>query len=231
MERARPTRCRTNALGTHHLLEALCPPRPACRVLVTGTRRRSTGPATERSTRGAARPIESLRIQQARAGAGRATRACDDAGSRSSSARPFNHIGPRQSRDYFAVELRPPDRRIAAGDAPPVIRVGNLTARRDLTDVRDMVAAYEPDEKGAAAGDLQRLLRAAPGRFARSSTGSSRSRASTSRSSVDPDAPAAGRSYPLRATGTAARKLDPSASSVWAPTIPAGADARPTLLA
>jgi GDP-4-dehydro-6-deoxy-D-mannose reductase len=57
-------------------------------------------------------------------------------------ARPFNHIGPRQlplyaipnwARQIVAIERR---------QAPPVLETGNLTPRRDLTDVRDMVAAY-----------------------------------------------------------------------------------------
>jgi GDP-4-dehydro-6-deoxy-D-mannose reductase len=56
--------------------------------------------------------------------------------------RPFNHIGPRQSPQFavgtFAQQLA----RIEAGKAPPRLETGDLTARRDLTDVRDMVRAY-----------------------------------------------------------------------------------------
>ena len=54
----------------------------------------------------------------------------------------FNQIGPRQSADYAAANFA---RQIAAAEAgkqPPVIETGDLTARRDITDVRDMVAAF-----------------------------------------------------------------------------------------
>ena len=58
-------------------------------------------------------------------------------------ARPFNHFGPRQD-PYFAASGFA--RRIAdieVGRWAPEISVGNLEARRDLTDVRDTVRAYE----------------------------------------------------------------------------------------
>jgi len=56
--------------------------------------------------------------------------------------RPFSHIGPGQS-DRFAVSAFA--RQIAeieAGLHTPVVRVGNLKARRDFLDVRDVVRAY-----------------------------------------------------------------------------------------
>ncbi len=57
-------------------------------------------------------------------------------------ARSFNHCGPRQSPDYFVAGVAQQLAVIAAGEAPPVLRVGNLDAVRDFTDVRDVVAAY-----------------------------------------------------------------------------------------
>jgi GDP-4-dehydro-6-deoxy-D-mannose reductase len=56
--------------------------------------------------------------------------------------RPFNHIGPRQSRKFVAPAFASQIAAIEAGHQPPVIRVGNLEARRDFTDVRDMMRAY-----------------------------------------------------------------------------------------
>lgn len=56
--------------------------------------------------------------------------------------RPFNHIGPGQG-DRFAVPAFA--RQIAlieAGRQGPVVRVGNLEARRDFLDVRDVARAY-----------------------------------------------------------------------------------------
>lgn len=62
--------------------------------------------------------------------------------------RPFNHIGPGQSTRFVAPSIALQIARAeqielsGTGDAPHPIPVGNLDARRDLTDVRDVVAAY-----------------------------------------------------------------------------------------
>jgi GDP-4-dehydro-6-deoxy-D-mannose reductase len=57
-------------------------------------------------------------------------------------ARSFNHIGPGQSDDFVASAFARQIAEIEAGLRAPVVKVGNLDARRDFTDVRDMVAAY-----------------------------------------------------------------------------------------
>jgi GDP-4-dehydro-6-deoxy-D-mannose reductase len=54
----------------------------------------------------------------------------------------FNQIGPRQSSDYATANWA---RQIAAaetGRQPPVIETGDLSSGRDLTDVRDVIAAF-----------------------------------------------------------------------------------------
>jgi GDP-4-dehydro-6-deoxy-D-mannose reductase len=56
-------------------------------------------------------------------------------------ARPFNHIGPGQSPE-FAVAAFAGRIVEAVRSGERSLRVGNLTARRDLTDVRDVVRAY-----------------------------------------------------------------------------------------
>jgi GDP-4-dehydro-6-deoxy-D-mannose reductase len=55
--------------------------------------------------------------------------------------RPFNHIGPGQSPGFAVAALA---HRIvkAMADGDDGIAVGNLSARRDFTDVRDVVRAY-----------------------------------------------------------------------------------------
>ena len=55
--------------------------------------------------------------------------------------RPFNHIGPGQSLTFAvpAFARRILDARSAGSST---LRVGNLSARRDFTDVRDVVTAY-----------------------------------------------------------------------------------------
>ena len=57
-------------------------------------------------------------------------------------ARPFNHAGPRQTTDYVTSAFARQIAEIERGLAPPVLRVGNLESRRDITDVRDVVRAY-----------------------------------------------------------------------------------------
>jgi len=56
--------------------------------------------------------------------------------------RPFNHIGPGQRPSFVTAAFALQIAEIEAGAKPPVLRVGNLKARRDFTDVRDMVRAY-----------------------------------------------------------------------------------------
>jgi GDP-4-dehydro-6-deoxy-D-mannose reductase len=56
--------------------------------------------------------------------------------------RPFNHIGPRQSETFVVAAFAAQIARIEAGLQEPLIRVGNLAAERDFTDVRDMARAY-----------------------------------------------------------------------------------------
>jgi GDP-4-dehydro-6-deoxy-D-mannose reductase len=57
-------------------------------------------------------------------------------------ARPFPHIGPGQSETFALPSFAAQIARIERGESEPVLRVGNLEARRDLTDVRDVVDAY-----------------------------------------------------------------------------------------
>ena len=65
-------------------------------------------------------------------------------------ARPFNHIGPRQMPGFVVPDFASQLAAIKLGQKPPVMRVGNLDAQRDFTDVRDVAAAYSDlAEKGA----------------------------------------------------------------------------------
>lgn len=56
--------------------------------------------------------------------------------------RSFNHIGPGQSDSFVASAFARQIAEIEAGLQEPVLKVGNLEAERDYTDVRDMVRAY-----------------------------------------------------------------------------------------
>lgn len=56
--------------------------------------------------------------------------------------RAFNHIGPGQSETFVIPSFCRQVADIEAGRVEPILRVGNLSARRDFTDVRDVVRAY-----------------------------------------------------------------------------------------
>jgi len=56
--------------------------------------------------------------------------------------RAFNHIGPGQSDIFVVSDFCRQAVNIALGRKEAVISVGNLSAQRDFTDVRDIVRAY-----------------------------------------------------------------------------------------
>ena len=67
--------------------------------------------------------------------------------------RSFNLIGPGQAADFVISDFCRQTALLEKGEGEAVIRVGNLSARRDFTDVRDVVRAYvllmEKGETGA----------------------------------------------------------------------------------
>lgn len=56
-------------------------------------------------------------------------------------ARPFNHMGPGQGEGFIVPDLAKQVTEVENGIAKE-IKVGNLEAKRDYTDVRDIVRAY-----------------------------------------------------------------------------------------
>ena len=56
--------------------------------------------------------------------------------------RAFNHIGPNQAPLFVASDFCKQVAEIETGLKEPVLHVGNLSALRDFTDVRDVVRAY-----------------------------------------------------------------------------------------
>jgi len=73
--------------------------------------------------------------------------------------RPFNHAGPGQSDEYVLGSLsRQVAEAEAAGAAEVVLRTGDVSFKRDFTDVRDVVEAYilaagaEPDAYNVCSG-------------------------------------------------------------------------------
>lgn len=56
--------------------------------------------------------------------------------------RAFNHVGPGQAPSFVVADFCRQVAQIECGRQEPVLRVGNLSARRDFTDVQDVVRAY-----------------------------------------------------------------------------------------
>src|SRR6266850_3493351 len=56
--------------------------------------------------------------------------------------RGFNHEGPRRGPVFVASDFAKQIADIEKGRRPPVLFVGNLEAKRDFSDVRDMVRGY-----------------------------------------------------------------------------------------
>jgi GDP-4-dehydro-6-deoxy-D-mannose reductase len=57
-------------------------------------------------------------------------------------ARAFNHTGPRQRKGFVIPDFASQIAQIEAGTSNSPMKVGDLSAQRDLTDVRDVVRAY-----------------------------------------------------------------------------------------
>ena len=130
-----------NVLATHHLFDALRRAGAPCRVLVPGSATvyaASTSPLTEDSPIGPSNPYAVSKLAQEQL----AMRAAREDGVEVIVTRSFNHTGPRQSAAFAAPNMARQIALIEAGLAEPPIKVGNLDAQRDITDVRDMVRAY-----------------------------------------------------------------------------------------
>lgn len=127
-----------NVLGTHYVLDGVRRAGLKCPVLVTGSAlvyRPSPSAHSEQSDIGPASPYGISKLAQEML-AERATW-CPVL-----IARSFNHAGPRQSDAFVTSSFARQIAEIEIGRREPVLRVGNLDARRDLTDVRDTVRAY-----------------------------------------------------------------------------------------
>ena len=130
-----------NVLGTHYLLEALRAAAPGARVLLPCSGlvyRASTGPLSEESPMGPTSPYGVSKLAQEMLG----RLAWEQDRQPVLVSRSFNHVGPGQAPIFFASSFARQVALAEAARAAPVIDVGNLDARRDLTDVRDTVRAY-----------------------------------------------------------------------------------------
>jgi len=130
----------TNVRATHHLLEALRLAGAAPRFLVPSSAtvyRSADEPLTEdhplipESPYGVSKLAQELLASRAIADHIDVT-----------IARSFNHVGPRQDPSFVASSFARQIAEIESGQRAAELCVGNLDARRDLSDVRDTVRAY-----------------------------------------------------------------------------------------
>ncbi len=130
-----------NVHGTIHLLQAVARHARAARVVVTGSAlvyRSSTEALDEFAPLGPSSPYGVSKLAQEMV----ALRAAEIDGLDVIVSRSFNHIGPRQAPAFVAASVARQLALMEIGAAEPVLKIGNLDAARDLTDVRDMVRAY-----------------------------------------------------------------------------------------
>ena len=73
--------------------------------------------------------------------------------------RGFNHEGPRRGPVFVASDFAKQIADIEKGRKPPVLSVGNLEAKRDFTDVRDMVRAYVLALEKCEPGEVYNICR------------------------------------------------------------------------
>ena len=129
---------RVNVLGTHILFDAARELGLTCPILVTGSAeiyRPSAAALAEDDPVGPGNPYGLSKLAQ------EMTAAASPVGAWL--VRPFKHAGPRQSASYATSAFAQQIAEIEVGSREPVLRVGNLDAERDTTDVRDTVRAYQ----------------------------------------------------------------------------------------
>jgi GDP-4-dehydro-6-deoxy-D-mannose reductase len=142
------TPLKVNAVGTHHLLEAVRLAASTTGVVVVGSAsvyRASRDAIDEESPIGPSSPYGVSKLAQEMLAARITTFPVF-------LARPFNHAGPRQSSAFVTSSFARQIAEIEAGLSAPVLSVGNLDASRDVTDVRDTVRAYRMLARNGIAG-------------------------------------------------------------------------------
>lgn len=71
--------------------------------------------------------------------------------------RSFNHTGPRRSDVFVTSNFAKQIAEIELGIKEPVIKVGNLSAKRDFSDIRDIVKAYDLAIRHGEAGEVYNI--------------------------------------------------------------------------
>ncbi len=149
---------RVNVLGTKTLLDVAYEVVPDAVVIlvssadVYGVVSEQDLPLRESFRTAPANPYASSKLEAERF----AHEAWRERGQRVIIARPFNHVGPGQSTKFVVPALVSRLLEAKASGAAS-IRVGDLTTRRDFSDVRDVVRAYRLLAIFARAGEVYNI--------------------------------------------------------------------------
>lgn len=133
-----------NTKGVLNLVDVLARTSPAARlVLVSSSQVYGTVPAEKMPIREDFPPAPVNVYGASKLAAEEIARAWSRSGQLETViVRPFNHFGPRQRPDFVISDWARQIAMAEAGLSEASIRVGNLEAARDFSDVRDMVRAY-----------------------------------------------------------------------------------------
>ena len=133
-----------NVVGTTHLLEAVRKSELDCRILLPGSSEEyglihpDEAPVTEDQPLRPTNPYGVSKAAQTLLG----LQYFRMYGLKIICARPFNMTGPGQTPDYACPAFARQIAMIEKGLVPPVVRVGNLSPRRDYSDIRDIMRAF-----------------------------------------------------------------------------------------
>jgi GDP-4-dehydro-6-deoxy-D-mannose reductase len=134
----------TNVRGTLHLLEIVRTLKKPIKILVVGSSdmygivKPKEVPITEERT---LLPVSPYGVSKA-TGDLLAYQYFKSYGVYAVRTRAFNHTGPRQRTGFVIPDFVSQIAKIEKGLLPPVLKVGNLSTKRDISDVRDVVKAY-----------------------------------------------------------------------------------------
>jgi len=149
---------RVNVLGTKNVLDSAFDVVPAASVVlvssadVYGVVRPEDLPLVESFRVAPANPYASSKVEAEHV----AHDCLRERAQRVVIARPFNHVGPGQSTDFVVPAIV--DRLLqAVADGADEIVVGDLSTRRDFSDVRDVVRAYRLLVEHGVSGEVYNI--------------------------------------------------------------------------
>jgi len=150
-----------NVRTTHHLLDAIRRADLRCRILIAGSGMvyaPSRRPLREDDPIGPSSPYALSKLAQEQLGC----RGWTEDGIDVVLTRAFNHTGARQRPTFSAAGFARQIALIERGALDPIVKVGNLEAQRDFTDVRDVVRAYALVMERGAPGTFYNVASGVP---------------------------------------------------------------------